>query len=359
MAEFRVIRAEPLARAIEAVVAAGGSEPREAKIVAESLVAANLAGHDSHGVGMIPRYVDALLEGGLRVNQHPEITFDGGAMLALDGRMGYGQVIGREAMRIAIERARAHGVCVMALARAHHLCRIGEWAEQAVAAGFVSIHFVNVISRAIVAPYGGSDARFGTNPFTIGIPLPGEPPFILDMATSAVAQGKIRVAYNKGERVNPEWLLDEKGNPTSDPRYGVIEPFGALRTFGLHKGYGLAVACELLGGALTGGGTWHSDDKSRRRVWNGMLSVVIDPERLGTAEAFAAEARAFLDSLRASPVAAGFDKVRIAGEPERESRERRSREGIPVDAITWEEIVAAAAKLGVGRARLERLAAGG
>jgi uncharacterized oxidoreductase len=359
MAEFRVIRAEPLARAIGAVVAAGGSEPREARIVAENLVTANLTGHDSHGIGMIPRYVDALLEGGLKVNQHPDITFDGGAMLALDGRMGYGQVVGLEAMEIAIARAQAHGLCVMALARAHHLCRIGQWAEQAVAAGLVSIHFVNVISRAIVAPFGGSDARFGTNPFTIGIPLPDEPPFILDMATSAVAQGKIRVAYNKGERVNPEWLLDHKGNPTSDPRYGVIEPFGALRTFGLHKGYGLAVACELLGGALTGGGTWHSDDKSRRRVWNGMLSIVLDPKRLGTAEAFATEARAFLDSLRRSPVAPGFDKVRIAGEPERETRERRSREGIPVDATTWEEIVGAAGKLGLGRAALERLAEGG
>ncbi|MDW8469345.1 MAG: malate/lactate/ureidoglycolate dehydrogenase [Burkholderiales bacterium] len=358
MNEERVFRAPALARAIEAIVAAGGSDAREARLVAENLVTANLAGHDSHGVGMIPRYVDALLEGGLKVNQHPEVTFDGGAMLALDGRMGYGQVVGLEAMQIAIERAREHGLCVMALARAHHLCRIGQWAEQAVAAGLVSIHFVNVLSRAIVAPYGGSDARFGTNPFAVGIPLPGEPPFILDMATSAVAQGKIRVAYNKGERVDPDWLLDDKGNPTSDPRYGVVEPFGALRTFGLHKGYGLAVACELLGGALTGGGTWHSDDKSKRRVWNGMLTILIDPTRLGTAEAFAAETRAFLDSLRRSPVALGFDKVRIAGEPEREARAQREREGIPVDSATWEEIVAAGAKLGVERARLERLAQG-
>lgn len=358
MAGSRVLAAAALARAIEAVVAAGGSDAREARIVAENLVTANLCGHDSHGVGMIPRYVDALLEGGLRVNQHPEVTFDGGALLALDGRMGYGQVIGLEAMEIAIARARTHGLCAMALARAHHLGRIGQWAEQAAAAGLVSIHFVNVISRAIVAPWAGADARFGTNPFTIGIPLPGEPPFILDMATSAVAQGKIRVAYNKGEQVSPEWLLDDQGRPSADPRYGVIEPFGALRTFGLHKGYGIAVACELLGGALTGGGTWHSGDKSKRRVWNGMLTIVLDPQRFGTGPSFAAETRAFLESLRASPLAPGFDKVRIAGEPEREMRARRSRDGIPVDATTWEEIVAAAAKLGVARDRLERLAEG-
>lgn len=350
----RIYPAASLRQAIQPLVAAGGSDAREAKIVAENLVMANLMGHDSHGIGMMPRYVDALLEGGLKVNQHPRITFDGGAMITVDGCMGYGQVIGMEAMDLAIERAKKHGVCVMGLARAHHLCRIGQWAEQAVAQGFISLHFVNVISRAIVAPYGGADARFGTNPVTIGIPIPGEPPFLLDMATSAVAQGKVRVAHNKGDKVSPEWLLDDRGNPTSEARYGVIEPFGALRTMGLHKGYGLAVVCELLGGALTGNGTWHSDDRSKKRVWNGMFTIVIDPARMGTGDTFGRETTAFLESVRRSPVAPGFDKVRIAGEPERETRARREREGIPVDETTWNEIVAAAAKLKLDRATLEK-----
>jgi len=356
---YRTIQAAPLTRAIEAIVAAGGSEAREAQLVASNLVLANLMGHDSHGVGMIPRYVLALLEGGLKPNQHPGVTLDGGTMLALDGQMGYGQAIGVEAMNLAMERARKHGVCVMGLGRSHHLGRIGHWAEQAVAQGFVSIHFVNVISRAIVAPFGGSDARFGTNPVTVGIPLPGEPPFILDMATSAVAQGKIRVAHNKREKVSPDWLLDSDGNPTPDPKFGVVEPFGALRTFGLHKGYGLAMVCELLGGALTGGGTWHSEDRSKKRVWNGMLTIVIDPQRLGTGDAFAAETKAFLESLRKTRIAPGFDRVRIAGDPERENRARREREGIAVDDNTWDEIVAAGAMLKVERATLERLATGG
>ena len=358
MADTFIFGHRALARAIEAIVAAGGSDAREARLVAENLVTANLTGHDSHGVGMIPRYVESLLEGGLKVNQHPKTVFDGGAMLSLDGQQGYGQVIGLEAMETGIARAKQHGLCVMGLARSHHLCRIGQWAEQAVAAGLISLQFTNVISRSIVAPYAGADARFGTNPVTIGIPLPGEPPFILDMATSAVAQGKIRVAHNKREQVSPEWLIDDQGNPTADPRYGVIEPFGALRTFGLYKGYGLAVVCELLGGALTGGGTWHSDDRSKKRVWNGMLTILIDPQRLGTGDAFAAETTAFLQSLRQSPVAPGFDKVRIAGEPECESRARRERDGIPIDPATWNEILAAGAKLKVGDDVIERLAAG-
>lgn len=355
---MKLFKKEVLSRCVETIVAAGGSDAREAKIVADNLVTANLTGHDSHGVGMIPRYIESLLEGGLRVNQHPAMKFDGGAMISLDGQQGYGQVIGLEAMEIGIARAREHGMCVMGLARSHHLCRIGQWAEQAVAAGLVSLHFTNVISRSIVAPYGGADARFGTNPVTIGIPIPGEPPFILDMATSAVAQGKIRVAHNKGEKVSPDWLIDNAGQPTSEARFGVIEPFGALRTFGLHKGYGLAVVCELLGGALTGGGTWHSDDRSKKRVWNGMLTILIDPKRMGTEDSFGAETTAFLASLRKSPVAPGFDKVRIAGEPERETRAKRERDGISVDDNTWNDILAAGEKLKVPPSVLEKLVAG-
>ena len=348
-----------LSRAIEAIVAAGGSEAREARLVGENLVAANLTGHDSHGVGMIPRYVDSLLEGGLAPNRHPVMKFDGGALIALDGEAGYGQVIGLEATEMAIERARQHGVCVMALANSHHLCRIGQWAEQAVEQGLISLSFTNVISRSIVAPFGGTDARFGTNPVTIGIPLPGQAPFILDMATSGVAQGKVRVAYNKGEKLVPGLLIDDHGRPTTDARFGVVEPFGALTTFGLHKGYGLAVVCELLGGALTGGGTWHSEDRSKKRVLNGMLSILIDPQRLGTAPQFAQEAAEFVTWVKQSPPAEGTERVRIAGDPERETRARRLADGIVVDENTWNDILAAGAKLALEREAIQRIAQGG
>jgi uncharacterized oxidoreductase len=347
-----------LARAIEAIVSAGGSDPEEARLVAGNLVTANLLGHDSHGIGMIPRYVDALLEGGLAANQQPKATLDAGALLALDGCKGYGQSIGHASMRMAIERAQRHGTCVMVLANSHHLGRIGHWAEMAVEKGLVAIHFVNVISHARVAPYGGRDARFGTNPVCVGIPLPGEPPFLLDMATSAVAQGKMRVAHNKREKVAPGLLIDDRGRATDDPRYAVVPPLGAILAFGGHKGYGLAVACELLGGALTGGGTWHYDESKKQRVLNGMLAILIDPERLGTAEAFRSEARQFLDWLRKARSAPGIDRVRIAGEPEREYRAKREREGVPVDETTWNEIRAAARKVGLEPEKIDALAKG-
>jgi hydroxycarboxylate dehydrogenase B len=347
-----------LENAIEAIARAGGSEAGEARLVAENLVLANLTGHDSHGIGMMPRYVEALLEGGLHPNREVEVKLDGGALLALDGGAGYGQSIGLQATALAIERAQKHGVSIVALANSHHLGRIGHWAEMAVAEGLVSIHFVNVQSFARVAPFAGADRRFGTNPVCIGVPLPGEPPFLLDMATSAVAQGKLRVAHNKRAKIPHGWLIDDQGNSTDDPRWGVIAPLGAMSCFGEHKGYGLAVACELLGGALTGGGVTDYDNKTRRRVLNGMLSILIDPARLGTQESYTKDSKSFLAWLRASRTAPGHDRVRIAGEPEHEYRAKRSREGIPVDDETWNEIRAAAAKLKLGAEKIDALARG-
>ncbi|HEV3009688.1 MAG TPA: malate/lactate/ureidoglycolate dehydrogenase [Burkholderiales bacterium] len=354
-----IFQEKNLVRAIEAIGLAGGSEPGEAQLVAENLVTANLTGHDSHGIGMMPRYVEALLEGGLHPNRKIEVKLDGGSVLALDGGAGYGQSIGLQATRMAIERAKRHGLSITALGNSHHLGRIGHWAEMAVAQGLVSMHFVNVQSFARVAPFAGADRRFGTNPVCIGIPLPGEPPFVLDMATSAVAQGKLRVAHNKGVKIPHGWLIDDQGNPTDDPRWGVLAPLGAMTCFGEHKGYGLAVACELLGGALTGGGVTHYDNKTQRRVLNGMLSIVIDPARLGTQAAFAKDAKSFLAWLRASRSAPGSDRVRIAGEPEREYRAKREREGVPVDEETWKEIRAAAAKLKLSPESVDALARGG
>lgn len=345
----KTLSAQQLRTTVASVLEAAGSLPPEAEKVAANLVLANLSGHDSHGVGMLPRYIDAVLEGGLKPNTSSAVKLDIGTMLSLDGQRGYGQVVGEEAMQMAIERTRQHGSCIMTLSNAHHLGRIGHFAEMAVAQGLVAMHFVNVLSRPVVAPFGGADGRFGTNPCCIGIPLPGQEPFLLDFATSRVAQGKMRVAHNKGEQVAPGTLIDASGHPTTDPGVVVVPQsnglFGALMTFGEHKGYGMAVACELLGGALSGGGTWHRPADSARTVLNGMLTVLIDPAKLGTQQSFEQEASAFIDWLRQAPAAPGFDAVRLAGEPERAARSLRAVEGITVDAQTWAKIEQAAAKV--------------
>jgi len=356
MSDVHVIAVDRLHAAVRQVVAGFGSSAQEIEDVASNLIEANLTGHDSHGIGMLPRYAESFADGGLTPNAHVRTVLDAGAMLRLDGNQGFGQVIGREAMELGIARARQSGCCIVALGNAHHLGRIGAWAEMAAGAGLVSLHFVNVISRGIVAPFGGADARFGTNPFTAGVPIPGRPPMILDFATSVLAQGKTRVAFNKGELVAPDSLIDNTGRPTRDPRYSVIEPFGAILTFGAHKGYGLAVLCELLGGALASGMTQHNADAGKKRILNGMLSVLIDPAALGDRASFERETQTFVEWVLASPPREGVDQVRLAGDPERESRARRSAQGVPVDATTWQQILAAAAQLGVDPGAVARTA---
>jgi len=349
------VAAEPLRAVVRAVVAGAGSDEREALLVADQLVEANLTGHDSHGVGMLPIYVEVLTQGGLRPNQRLTVVRDAGPILMLDGNAGYGQVMAYDAMALGIERAAVHGVAVVGLANSHHIGRIGHWAEQCVAAGLVSIHFVNVLSRPVVAPFGGRDARFVTNPFCVGIPMASGEPIVLDFATSRIAMGKVRVAYHKGETLQPGTLVDAGGEPTTDPATMFTEPGGALLPFGEHKGYGMAVICEILGGALAGGLTLH-ERPSSRAIINNMLTFIVDPEQLGTAELLAREARAFADWVGASPPMAGVERVLLAGDPERAWRRKRAAEGIPIDATTWSQIVAAAAQVGVDRASVEALA---
>jgi hydroxycarboxylate dehydrogenase B len=352
MSLTHTIALERLNTAIRLFVRGFGNSVAEVEAVASNLIEANLTGHDSHGIGMLPRYADAFLEGGLKPNTHVRTVLDGSTLLRLDGGAGFGQVIGQEAMALGIARAREHGSCIVALGNAHHLGRIGAWAEQAARAGLVSMHFVNVISRGIVAPFGGSDARFGTNPFCAGVPLTGREPVILDFATSIIAQGKTRVAMNKGELVPPDHLIDDHGRPTQEPRYTVVPPFGALLTFGGHKGFGMAMMAELLGGALASGMTQRDHDSSKRRILNGMFSVLLDPAQLGDRAGFEREALAFIDWVKGSKPREGFDPVQVAGEPERAKRKKRAAEGVPVDGTTWQEILDAATKLGLDPAAI-------
>jgi hydroxycarboxylate dehydrogenase B len=349
------VHAEPLKAVVRAILARIGSSPREAELVANHLVEANLTGHDSHGVGMLPRYIEVFQAGGLHINRHVSVVSDSGPMLTLDGNAGFGQVMGVEAMEHAIERAAQYGVAVVGLSNSHHIGRIGHWAEQCIAAGYVSMHYVNVITSPLVAPFGGRDARIGTNPFCVGIPLPGKEPILLDFATSRIAMGKVRMALNKGEQVKPDTLLDHRGEPTTEPITMFSEPRGAILPLGEHKGYGLAMICEILGGALAGGKTLYAKPIDRA-VINNMLSIVIDPNRLGTAANLATQTEAFVQWVMESPVARDVDRIRTPGEPEQESRRDRGVNGIPIDTITWCQIIGAAAQVGLPQGEVERLA---
>ncbi len=354
-----VIEHEKLRTVTREIIAAGGSTGEEPRLVADHLVEANLTGHDSHGVGMLPRYVDNLSRGVLRANRHAEIVADLGSMVVVDGQMGYGQVVAREATDIGIERARTHGLSLVALRNAHHVGRVGAWGLQCAEVGLVSMHYVNVTGHPpIVAPFRGTDARFTTNPYCCALPATDRhPAVLLDMATTKIAMGKVRVAMNKGEQVENETLIDAEGRPSNDPGVMFREPRGALLPMGAHKGYGLAVICELLAGAMTGGGTAQPGNPRPDSIVNNMLSIIIDPRRLVDESYFRAEVDAMIDHIKGSPPADPDAPVLVPGDPERAARAEREANGIPIDDATWEQILAAAESLGLARADLAGLAA--
>jgi uncharacterized oxidoreductase len=299
---------------------------------------------------MVPRYIDAVLEGGLKPNTSIEVKLDGGSLLAVDGQRGYGQVVGEQAMQLAIERAQATGSCVMALANAHHLGRIGHFAEMAVARGLVSIHFVNVQSRPVVAPFGAATAASAPTRSASACRCPARPPFVLDFATSRVAQGKMRVAHNEGRQVEPGYLIDEKGRPTTDPGVVVVpQPggmFGALLPSASTRAtaWRWPASCSVARSPAAAPGTARPTPK--RAVINGMFTIVVDPAQARHAgELRASEALAFVDWLKQSPPAPevahdGRAAGRRAGAQARRQREPcRPRDGIALDDQTWAEIV--------------------
>ncbi|PZW41020.1 putative oxidoreductase [Humitalea rosea] len=341
---------------IESIFQATGCDAKEAHRVAEHLIGANLAGHDSHGVGRVPRYVEWLQQGFVLAGQSVETITDGGAFVLLDGKFGLGQSVARQAAAIGIERALANGSCIVGLRSAGHVGRIGEYAEQAIEQGILSIHFVNVGGSVLVAPFGGVERRFSTAPCCIGVPLDGEP-VVLDFATSRVAEGKVLVASNGGKPLPGDALIEADGTLSGDPHtlYGDYEQIGprnaaggtgAIRAFGDHKGSGLAMICELLGGVLTGSGAC-GPITERGRICNGMLSIYLSPKHFGDEAAFRAAGRAYVDWVRSAQPADPALPVLAPGDPERALRAERTANGVPLSPDTWEGIRRCAQSLGV------------
>jgi hydroxycarboxylate dehydrogenase B len=330
------------------VFRAAGSDEREARLVGDHLVDANLAGHDSHGVIRIAKYLDWHARGLVVANQHAKVIRESPCHTVLDGQFGYGQVIGREAIDVVIGKARQSGVCALAIRNSGHLGRIGAWAEQAAQAGLASIHFVNTSGFGIlVAPFGGTDRRLSANPIAAGAPTADGAPLILDVSTSAIAEGKIQVALNQGKELPEGCTIDADGRPNRDPARFYGPPVGALLPVGGHKGYGLSVFCEILAGALTGGQTTNPANATAGRLVNNMLSLVFDPAAFCGADEFNAEVTRMGQWVKGSPPATPGGEVLLPGEIERRTHAERETNGIPIDAVTRQQINDAVTKFGL------------
>jgi len=341
-----------------------GCSAEEGRRIAKYLVGANLTGHDSHGVVRVPRYVQMKAEGRVVADQKIAVLIDPPVLAVVDGRYGFGQTVAPQAVELGIEKCRQHGLAAVALRNAGHIGRVGDWAEMAAEAGLVSIHFVNAAGSVLVAPFGGVDRRFSTAPFCVGIPRSDAEPVILDFATSVVAEGKVLVASRGGKKLPADALVGPDGSVSGDPHllYGDYEPgggprdyakgAGAIRAFGEHKGSGLALICELLGGALSGTGA----TEEGRAFANGMLSFYVDPKRMDPEAAFSGEVARYIAAVKNSrPVQRGGE-VLMPGEPERRMRAERLASGVPLTDDIWTSIVATARQVGIEERRIQTVA---
>lgn len=350
---YRLHRPESLSALVDAMVRAAGWTESQARETAHHLVLANLSGHDSHGVGMIPLYFASLADGNLKPDAQPKDRLNVSPFLIVDAGVALGQPTAREAVERACSMADEHGVAILNLLDAHHIGRIGHYAEVAAEQGLISLFWVNVAGRPpIVAPHGAKEARFGTNPHAIGIPVPEREPIILDFATSRMAHGKARVALNKGAQVPPGYIIDGEGRPTTDPAHVFPHaipdlPLGALLPFGDHKGAGLSLIAELLSAGLMGAA--RIDEKPQKSwIINSLFGVLIDPARLEQDAALRRQRiESYLAFVRSAKPTDPADPVLAPGDKERETRIARQRDGIPLDDETWSQIKAAAKRYGI------------
>ncbi len=325
----------------QAIIEAVGTPPPAAQAVCESLVGANLMGHDSHGVIRLPQYVDLVRNGAVQPQATPNLVAQQGVTAQVDGAFGWGQPAARFAARTAIALAADHGASAVTIVNCNHIGRVGEYVETIARAGMIGIALCN--AGPAVAPYGGYQRIMGTNPFAWAAPCgPDQPPFVLEFATSAVAEGKLRVARSKGAMIPEGLVLDSAGRPSLDP--ADFYAGGALQTFGLHKGSGMSVMIELLARGLCG----VDQARTHHIGLNGPLFMAINIPFLAPEAQFQAAAERLRAQIAGSAPIAGFDEVLLPGDPEQRARRRRLEKGISIPEQTWEGILALAAEWNIG-----------
>jgi uncharacterized oxidoreductase len=340
---------EKLRDFVRRVFEAAGVNPDEATAVAGSLVESNLRGHESHGVLRVAEYVESLASGELTTGQGWEILTETPALLVVDGRRGFGQVLARRLVESLMDKCVAVGLACGTLKNAGHVGRLAEWVELAARGGFAALMTVNDngVLRC-VAPPGGLEARISTNPLGIAVPTGGDP-LVLDLSTSVVANGKVKARLLAGEQCPSGWLQDANGQPTTDPATRFQEPSGTLLPLGGeshgYKGFGLGLLLDVLVGGLSGG--FCPPAPPNEAGTNNVLLVLWDPRQFAGAQHFRQEADKLIESVRSTPRKPGVDCITLPGDRSAALRQERLANGIPLDAGTWKMLCDTAERLGV------------
>ena len=319
------------------IYCAKGTPEDEAEIVAKHQVKANLVGHDSHGMIHVPEYCERIDKGHIVPGAPFVVERETPTTAVINGNWGFGFVVTEKAMRMAIDKAKTQGIAAVTVHLQSHIGRLGDYPTMAAQEGMIGL--ITADSGAgpkAVVPFGGKARRLGTNPICIGVPSDLEGPVLLDMATSAVAAGKIALARNRGEDVPPGWIVDKDGNPTTDPRDyaagGAILPVGGDQG---HKGYGLSFMVEMFSGLLTGLG-FGIDPQARHN--DGVFISVYQVENFRPLADFKREMKEFAEFVKTSPPAEGFSEVLYPGEIEYKTELKRREEGIFIEDETWNQI---------------------
>jgi uncharacterized oxidoreductase len=340
--------AETLRRLAAEVFERAGAPADAAACVAEHLVAANLAGHDSHGVLRIAQYVEMIEAGQIDPAARPEVVSRFPAGAVVDGRRGFGQVVARSAVELAVEIARESGTAAVTAHNCCHTGRLGAYGEMLAAANMLGIVAVNAGGGGqLVAPFGGTARRISTNPISIAAPSAGGEAIVLDVAASVAPEGKVRALHQAGKRAPEGWLINARGEPTTDPADLYADPPGALVPLGGafgHKGFGLAFMVDVLAGALSGAGccrpgaTYQGD---------GLTVIAIDIARFTPFADFSHSVAQLAAHVKDCPTAPGVAAIYVPGEIEARTRQARLRDGIPVEQGTWNPIAAVCHRLGI------------
>ncbi len=342
-----VIEVETLKQVCGRVMEGAGLSETEARRIAHSLVLANLMGHDSHGVIRLPQYVQALEDGIVKAGRVIRVTREADASAVVDGQWGFGQTVCAQAMELAMRKARERSVAAVELFNSSHIGRLGEYVEQAAVSGMIGVVMCNNHGGGrLLSPFGGIDARMSPNPVAVGVPTGGAFPIVVDMTTSVVAEGKIRVKRNRGEPLPQGWAIDAEGRPAEQPEDFYGPPRGAILPFGgnsAHKGYALAVVIDILSGALGGGGCSRDGAPSGG---NGVFLMAIRIESFTSPDRFRDEVDGFVDYLKSSRLLPGFDRILLPGEIEYRQRRKAEIEGVFVDDETWRQIGETGEKVG-------------
>ena len=328
-----------LEEACAAVFEGAGLATEEAVRVAHSLMLANLMGHDSHGVIRVVQYIQALQGGRVHAGKEIRVLKEADASAVVDGQWGFGQTVCHQAMALAMDKARERSVAVVELFNCSHIGRLGEYVEAAAKEDMIGMVMCNNHGGGLLQPpFGGIDSRMSPNPIAVGIPTGQTFQIVVDMTSSVVAEGKIRVKRNLGETLPEGWVIDGDGNATTDPAAFYGPPRGSILPFGgitAHKGYALAIVVDVLSGALGGAGCSRDGASSGG---NGVFLMAIDVGAFTGRDSFKEEMTTFIDWLKTARLMPGFDEILIPGEMENRMRLQKEQDGVFLDDETWRQI---------------------